>query len=48
MVDHSGHAMPMRGGGNDRALKISAWLTVYFLIELGIGFYSGSIAAAAF
>jgi cobalt-zinc-cadmium efflux system protein len=49
MVDHSGHAMPMPGGGNDRALKISAWLTgVYFLIELGIGFYSGSIAAAAF
>jgi cobalt-zinc-cadmium efflux system protein len=45
MVDHSGHAMPRPGGGNDRALKISAWLTgVYFLIELGIGFYSGSIA----
>ncbi len=28
-----------------RALRISAWLTgVYFLIELGIGIYSGSIA----
>lgn len=45
MVDHSGHAMPRPGGGNDQALKISAWLTgVYFLIELGIGLYSGSIA----
>jgi cobalt-zinc-cadmium efflux system protein len=45
MVDHSTHAMPMPGMGNERALKISAWLTgVYFLIELGIGVYSGSIA----
>ncbi len=45
MTDHSGHAMPRPSGGDDRALKISAWLTgVYFLIELGIGLYSGSIA----
>jgi cobalt-zinc-cadmium efflux system protein len=45
MFDHSAHAMPRPGGGSDRALKISVWLTgVYFLIELGIGFYSGSIA----
>jgi cobalt-zinc-cadmium efflux system protein len=45
MVDHSGHAMPRPVGGSDQALKISAWLTgIYFLIELGIGFYSGSIA----
>jgi cobalt-zinc-cadmium efflux system protein len=37
--------MPSASGSSDRALKISAWLTgVYFLIELGIGFYSGSIA----
>jgi cobalt-zinc-cadmium efflux system protein len=37
--------MPILSGGSDWALKISAWLTgVYFLIELGIGFYSGSIA----
>jgi len=45
MVDHSAHAMPKPGAGNERALKISAWLTgIYFLIELGIGIYSGSIA----
>lgn len=45
MVDHSAHAMPKPGVGNERALKISAWLTgIYFLIELGIGLYSGSIA----
>jgi len=45
MFDHSAHAMPSPSGNSDRALKISAWLTgVYFLIELGIGFYSGSIA----
>ena len=45
MVGHSAHAMPRPAGANDRALKISAWLTgIYFLIELGIGIYSGSIA----
>jgi len=45
MVDHSGHAMLRQSASNERALKISAWLTgIYFLIELGIGFYSGSIA----
>jgi|TARA_R110000772_G_C13306746_1_gene439456 cobalt-zinc-cadmium efflux system protein len=39
---HSGHAAPK---GNVRALKISGWLTgIYFLIELGIGFWSGSVA----
>ena len=32
-------------GANARALKISAWLTgVYFVVELGIGVYTGSIA----
>ena len=32
-------------GTNERALKISGWLTgIYFLIELGIGLYTGSIA----
>jgi len=31
--------------GNVRALKISGWLTgVYFIIELGIGYWSGSVA----
>jgi cobalt-zinc-cadmium efflux system protein len=45
MVEHSGHAMIGHIGANDRALKISGWLTgIYFLIELGIGLYSGSIA----
>src|SRR4030042_4669370 len=45
MVDHSAHAMPKPGMGNERALKIAAWLTgIYFLVELGIGVYSGSIA----
>jgi len=45
MVDPSTHVMPKPGMGNERALKISAWLTgIYFLVELGIGVYSGSIA----
>ncbi|MBZ0216552.1 MAG: cation diffusion facilitator family transporter [Fimbriimonadaceae bacterium] len=48
MADHSGHQMPKLGTGSgkhDKALKISAWLTgVYFIIELGIGIYTGSIA----
>jgi cobalt-zinc-cadmium efflux system protein len=31
--------------GDGRALRISAWLTgVYFLIELVIGVYTGSVA----
>ncbi len=39
---HSGHAMPK---GDVRALKISGWLTgIYFLIELAIGLWSGSVA----
>lgn len=33
---------------NERALKISGWLTgVYFLIELGIGLYTGSVAVTS-
>ncbi|MBL4618853.1 MAG: cation transporter [Marinicaulis sp.] len=40
--DHSGH---FPASANARALKISAWLTgVYFVIELAIGIYTGSIA----
>ncbi len=32
-------------GGNSRALQISAWLTgIYFVVELAIGIYTGSIA----
>ncbi len=31
--------------GNVRALKISGWLTgIYFLMEIGIGYWSGSVA----
>ena len=44
MANHSGHGM-IQAGTNARALKISAWLTgIYFLIELAIGFYTGSVA----
>ncbi len=45
MSDHSGHEMPKLNKGNSRALAISGWLTgIYFVIELGIGLYTGSIA----
>lgn len=38
------HQMPS-AGRSGRALRISAWLTgIYFLIELAIGFWTGSIA----
>ena len=43
--NHSGHVMPVMDKGNVRALRIAAWLTgIYFIIELGLGIYSGSIA----
>jgi len=39
-----GHHMSMKSFGN-KELKIAAWITgIYFLIELGIGIYSGSVA----
>jgi cobalt-zinc-cadmium efflux system protein len=42
---HFGHMMPAATDKNFRALKITALLTgVYFIIELGIGIYTGSIA----
>jgi len=49
MTDHSQH---QTGSGSfhginadARILKITGWLTgIYFIIELGLGFYSGSIA----
>ncbi len=49
MEDHSQHksgAGSFHGINADaRILKITGWLTgIYFLIELGLGFYSGSIA----
>ncbi len=44
MANHSGHSMGQTGA-NARALRISAWLTgIYFLIELAIGIYTGSVA----
>jgi cobalt-zinc-cadmium efflux system protein len=47
MTDHFAPVMrPARQ--NERALKISGWLTgVYFLIELGIGLYTGSVAVTS-
>lgn len=40
-----GHMSPRVTGETARALKITTWLTgVYFVIELGIGIYTGSIA----
>ncbi len=39
---HASHGMPT---GDARALKITGWLTgIYFIIELGIGYWSGSVA----
>ncbi len=44
MSVHGGHNMAQMGA-NTRALKISAWLTgLYFIIELAIGIYTGSVA----
>ncbi len=53
-MDHKSHNHSSSGGGGHsfhgmeadaRALKIVGWLTgVYFLIELALGFYSGSVA----
>jgi len=40
-----GHGSHMPASANARALKITGWLTgIYFLIELGIGIYTGSIS----
>ncbi len=48
MVDHSAHALASPNGASERALKISGWLTgIYFLIELGIGLYTGSVAVTS-
>lgn len=45
---HGGHAMPAATEGNARALKISGVLTgVYFVIELGIGLWTGSVAVTS-
>ena len=48
MENHASHAGPRLNGENERALKISGWLTgIYFLIELGIGVYTGSVAVTS-
>jgi cobalt-zinc-cadmium efflux system protein len=42
---YSGHHMPTVTAKNVRALKITSMLTGgYFIIELGIGIFTGSIA----
>ena len=45
-MNHSQMSMPAGGGnGSTRALVISGWLTgVYFLVELAIGIWTGSVA----
>ena len=41
-VQHASHGMPT---GDARALKITGWLTgLYFVVELAIGYWSGSVA----
>ncbi|HSA65151.1 MAG TPA: cation diffusion facilitator family transporter [Nitrospira sp.] len=48
MTDHFAHTVMRPARQNERALKISGWLTgVYFLIELGIGLYTGSVAVTS-
>lgn len=42
---HAGH---MPGSGDRRALLISGWLTgIYFVVELGIGLWTGSVAVTS-
>jgi cobalt-zinc-cadmium efflux system protein len=43
-MSHAHHAMPS-GGDHTNALKITSWLTgIYFVIELAIGIWTGSVA----
>ncbi|MBT3942420.1 MAG: cation transporter [Chloroflexi bacterium] len=43
-MSHAHHTMPS-GGDHSTALTITSWLTgVYFVIELGIGLWTGSVA----
>lgn len=43
-MSHAHHGLPS-GGDHSRALQITSWLTgVYFVIELGIGIWTGSVA----
>jgi cobalt-zinc-cadmium efflux system protein len=44
----AGHGLPPATAGNARALKISGLLTgVYFVIELGIGLWTGSVSVTS-
>ena len=45
---HGGHAIPVQPSGSRRALVLTAWLTgVYFVIELAIGLWTGSVAVTS-
>ena len=44
-MSHGGHAGHMPATGDRKALVISGWLTgLYFIVELGIGIWTGSVA----
>ena len=44
-MSHGGHAGHLPAGGDRKALVISGWLTgLYFVVELGIGIWTGSVA----
>ncbi|KAB2792288.1 cation transporter [Brucella anthropi] len=44
-MSHGGHAGHMPASGDRKALVISGWLTgLYFIVELGIGIWTGSVA----
>ena len=44
-MSHGGHAGHVPAGGDRKILVISGWLTgLYFIVELGIGIWTGSVA----
>jgi cobalt-zinc-cadmium efflux system protein len=44
-MSHGGHTGHMPASGDRKALVISGWLTgLYFIVELGIGIWTGSVA----
>ena len=44
-MSHGGHASHVPAGGDRKILVISGWLTgLYFIVELGIGIWTGSVA----
>ena len=48
MADHSSHAGHMAVNGDRKALVISGVLTgIYFVVELGIGIWTGSVAVTS-